>query len=418
MAVCLDKQNFEVKFPEIAQTELWKIFRKKANKEGYSAEFVSAVSRICELGLEKSKTIMTFFPTFTLHDNTHIRNVCDWMFWLLGGRKENGKVKKGKAKELTTREAAMLLMSACCHDVGMSVTDEQKKELLSDFSTDNWKEYFNNFPQDYSKRNKEKEQDRIIRNYVRVNHHARIDENLSEEDWSDDLEHEGIYLENLIDLCKSHGENLKELTEVDICDCDIKLCAVLLRLADILDFDSSRVPDKLFKQLGLDTPENSEKRKSSEEWYKNRAGRFYIRNGELKFDAKFSNSQLEHQLRDYNKWVKAELEGCREYLCHTDSQNRIDIPYLKEGNISRNPKYTCGDFSLTMDQDKILTLLTGKNLYMAAFLHVSLCDGGHVPFDFCLGGDVSSCSARKSSVFGVLSCDGPAASGRPCGPWR
>ena len=334
----------------IEHWNLWKLFKNKAD----SAEFRVAVKKVCETGINLSKTIILTFPNFTLHDEQHIENVCDWMYKLLSDDEKEA---------LTANETAMLLMSACCHDVGMSVTDDQKKELLSDFSTDNWKEYFNNFPQDYSKRNKEKEQDRIIRNYVRVNHHARIDENLSEEDWSDDLEHEGIYLENLIDLCKSHGENLKELTEIDICDCDIKLCAVLLRLADILDFDSSRVPDKLFKQLGLDTPENSEKRKSSEEWYKNRAGRFYIRNGELKFDAKFSNSQLEHQLRDYNKWVKAELEGCREYLCHTDSQNRIDIPYLKEGNISRNPKYTCGDFSLTMDQDKILTLLTGKNLY-------------------------------------------------------
>ena len=334
----------------IEHWNLWKLFKNKAD----SAEFRVAVKKVCETGINLSKTIILTFPNFTLHDETHIHNVCDWMYELLN---------EDEREALTANETAMLLMSACCHDVGMSVADDQKKELLSDFSTDNWKEYFNNFPQDYSKRNKEKEQDRIIRNYVRVNHHARIDENLSEEDWSDDLEHEGIYLENLIELCKSHGENLKELTEVDICDCDIKLCAVLLRLADILDFDSSRVPDKLFKQLGLDTPEDSEKRKSSEEWYKNRAGRFYIRNGELKFDAKFSNSQLEHQLRDYNKWVKAELEGCREYLCHTDSQNRIDIPYLKEGNISRNPKYTCGDFSLTMDQDKILTLLTGKNLY-------------------------------------------------------
>ncbi len=334
----------------IEHWNLWKLFKNKAD----SAEFRVAVKKVCETGINLSKTIILTFPNFTLHDETHIHNVCDWMYELLNEDKRNA---------LTANETAMLLMSACCHDVGMSVTDEQKKELLSDFSTDNWKEYFNNFPQDYSKRNDENEQGRIIRNYVRVNHHARIDENLSEEDWSDDLEHEGIYLENLIDLCKSHGENLKELKTVYICDCDIKLCAVLLRLADILDFDSSRVPDKLFKQLGLDTPENSEKRKSSEEWYKNRAGRFYIRNGELKFDAKFSNSQLEHQLRDYNKWVKAELEGCREYLCHTDSQNRIDIPYLKEGNISRNPKYTCGDFSLTMDQDKILTLLTGKNLY-------------------------------------------------------
>ena len=58
-----------------------------------------------------------FFPTFTLHDIVHICNVCDWMHQLLEGRGE----------ELTATDAALLVMSAACHDIGMSVSDEQKR---------------------------------------------------------------------------------------------------------------------------------------------------------------------------------------------------------------------------------------------------------------------------------------------------
>ena len=103
--------DFENKCKDISCTELWKIFREKCSEE----EFVVAVGKVCEFGIEKSKAIIKFFPNFTLHDITHIRNVCNWMTALLGDR----------ANELTAQDAAMLLMSACCHDIGMSVSAEQ-----------------------------------------------------------------------------------------------------------------------------------------------------------------------------------------------------------------------------------------------------------------------------------------------------
>ena len=64
-------------------------------------------------GVTLSRDVIRFFPTFTLHDGTHLAGVCKWMIRLLGDRKA----------ELTAEEAAILLMSACCHDMGMSVSE-------------------------------------------------------------------------------------------------------------------------------------------------------------------------------------------------------------------------------------------------------------------------------------------------------
>ena len=34
---------------------------------------------------------------------------------------------EGRGEELTATDAALLVMSAACHDIGMSVSDEQKR---------------------------------------------------------------------------------------------------------------------------------------------------------------------------------------------------------------------------------------------------------------------------------------------------
>ncbi|MBQ1516804.1 MAG: ATP-binding protein, partial [Clostridia bacterium] len=388
MAVCLDKQNFEEKFPEIAQTELWKIFRKKANKEGYSAEFVSAVSRICELGLEKSKTIMTFFPTFTLHDNTHIRNVCDWMFWLLGGRKENGKVKKGKAKELTTREAAMLLMSACCHDIGMSVDKNQHEQLK--VYNDKWQKYFEKNVEDqlrYNKAKAEKEKkksdnkdkdekeielitEEMLRNYVRSYHHERIAEIISPDKWGRDLTDNGLYLSDLITLCKSHGESLNSLRIDAPLSFDMRLCAVLLRLADILDFDPTRAPDSLFKHMKLDEPTNKETSISSREFQKNAVGKFIVSGNNITYSASMDDPRLRKEVEGYIDWVNYELTSCRQYI-KTYNTNWKDLS-LPENIIPRIDMNYCesGEFMITMEQDNIINLLKGEDLYSDKYVFV------------------------------------------------
>ena len=347
---------------DLTNWELYKIFAKKCTSERMS-DFKTYVKTVCEEGITLSESIIRTFPNFTLHNETHIHNVCDWMVKLLG---TSGK------KSLTANEAAMLLMSACCHDLGMAVSKKQRENLIQDMTKKylptSWAEYFNNYPQDFDKRNDKQEQDRILRNYVRVNHHKRIGE---QEIWRDELDSYGIYFENLIKLCQSHGEDLGKLDDVDIEECDIKLCAVLLRLADILDFDCTRVPDVLFKHIGLYSPKNKEEEISSEEWYKNRAGRFRLdnKNRTIKYKGTFTDPNVDHLVSDYVKWVKRELDNCRKYLSGTDSARRIDIPYIED--VSINPKgYKRGDFCLTMDQDKVLQLLTGKNLYSDAGVFV------------------------------------------------
>ena len=282
--------EFENKCKDISGTELWKIFREKCSDD----EFVIAVGNVCKFGIEKSKAIIDFFPNFTLHDITHIKNVCNWMTELLGKR----------ANELTAQDAAMLLMSACCHDIGMSVSAEQEKKLEE-------------------KLDSKAEQ----REYVRLHHHERVGEHLTTKVWGEKLDTDkalkrnGIRRNDLIDLCKSHGEDLEKLVVPTVKkEYDLRLCAVLLRLADILDFDSSRAPQSLFEHMGLNAPENFEQEISQLEWIKNSSGSFKITDGELVYTAEYSDPNIEHKVNEYLKWVKQEIEACRKYISIYDGE--------------------------------------------------------------------------------------------------
>ncbi len=325
--------DFENKCKDISCTELWKIFREKCSEE----EFVVAVGNVCKFGIEKSKAIIDFFPNFTLHDITHITNVCKWMTALLGDR----------ANELTAQDAAMLLMSACCHDIGMSVSAEQEKKLKE-------------------KLDSKAEQ----REYVRLHHHERVGEHLTSNVWNEKFDKDmhllknGIKISNLLTLCKSHGEDLEKLdVPTNIKKYDLRLCAVLLRLADILDFDSSRAPQSLFEHMGLDEPEDFEQEISQLEWIKNSSGSFEIIDGELTYTARYSDPNIEHKVNEYLKWVKQEIEACRKYISIYDGNwNDLRLPFKITSDIDRIG-YEGGDFQITMDQERIINLLAGENLY-------------------------------------------------------
>ena len=109
----------ELKYEQIRNTELWQLFARKCDEQHLGHEFIAAAEKVCADALDLSQHIIRIFPTYTLHNDIHSVNVCNWMFRLLDGR----------AEELTAQEAALLLMAACCHDIGMSVSKEQEKKL-------------------------------------------------------------------------------------------------------------------------------------------------------------------------------------------------------------------------------------------------------------------------------------------------
>src|SRR5262249_21181094 len=50
--------------------------------------------------------------------------------------------------------------------------------------------------------------------------------------------------------------------------CDLKFCAIILRLADVLDFDNSRSPDEVYRYLGLSRRATRREVVSDVEWLK------------------------------------------------------------------------------------------------------------------------------------------------------
>ena len=361
--------EFAEKCPEIAGTALWEILKDKAEED---SDFLTAVGEICYHGVTLSKDVIRFFPTFTLHDATHISNVCAWMARLLGEQRRN----------LTRQEAALLLMSACCHDIGMSVSKAQEEALLNGRTdTLEWTGYFKSHRRDelaFLSAGKAaglpdgegKLTPEILRNYIRTNHHNRIAEQIPRE-WPDVLKRNSVSRQTLVDLCRSHGEPLEKLPFSSETRYDLRMCAAVLRLADLLDFDASRAPDALFRHLGLDRPGTLEERISAAEWSKNRAGVFSMGQDTLFFNAEFSSLQQEKEVQTYLDYVQGELRNCiHELHRHSQRWKELPLPYTVSTENAERRGYRSGNFRLTMNQDQVIRLLTGKNLYTDAGVFV------------------------------------------------
>nr|MBQ4458222.1 hypothetical protein [Clostridia bacterium] len=141
---------------------------------------------------------------------------------------------------------------------------------------------------------------------------------------------------------------------------------------DILDFDTSRAPDTLFHHLGLDNPASMEERISAAEWNKNRAGVFGpVSDTILHFIAGFDSLQQEKEVQVYLDYVQNELRDCIIQL-HRRSERwkSLPLPYTISTERADRRGYRSGNFRLTMDQDKVIQLLTGKNLYQDAGVFV------------------------------------------------
>lgn len=345
----------------IYQKELWELFKQKA-KEEHGEAFVAAVEKVCGAALVLANDINRFFPKFTLHDEYHSARVCGWMYALLGEH----------AEELTALEAALLVMAACCHDIGMSVGVDQEKQMQNP-AYHGWAEHFRQNPMDKMEYEKDgKITKNLLRKYVRMHHHERIEEHDLE--WPDILERKGITEDDFLELCRSHGTGLsREKLTYKKKKYDLLLCAVLLRLADLLDYDISRSPQVLFRHLGLDHPRNEEELQSAEEHLKNQAGEFdkLIVDGILRYTATYDHPEKEQKVRGYLDMVQQELDYCAKELAQTASAwQNFRLPYrIDDHDVKRNG-FSSKKFCMTMDQDKVIDMLTGKNLYSDAGVFV------------------------------------------------
>lgn len=354
--------------------KMWEILEEKVTEEDshlpldkrIGNEYLTAVKSVCNYGLGRSKTIRDTFPLYTLHDETHIIGVVRLMHSLLGDH----------IKNITRDETAMLIMSACCHDIGMSYNEEEKNEQLKNsdrlikYLESNQKEYVEAFASNDQTPEMTPE---ITQNYLRSIHHERVDELLGKFPWPDIL-YDKIFCKALTSVCKSHGQNVSCIEKLKPTKTvDLRFCAILLRLSDILDFNSDRAPQAIYEYSDFLHKNDTASKYSQNEWDKHLSSNGFDFDNiskeerqypyEVYYTACCHSMQIEQCIQLYLDWVDKELNDCSAILSqYTGKHNKLILPRkVKRDIISQG--YLSGEYRLTLDQDQVVNLLVGRNLY-------------------------------------------------------
>jgi hypothetical protein len=238
---------------------LWEVLRADSD-----AQNIANVEWLVHYAEGKLLLIRDTFPDYTRHDRQHAVNVIALVEKLLG---------PGIA-ELKPLEAAMLILAAYFHDIGMVYRPDELAALTEE---EDFRNFLDENPTAYVRAHQGTEIPRdVIVQYCRARHADRVAEHLFQLDASR-LAWDGIPIgEALATVCQSHMKSLEELRSerlptAFLGSCDLRMCAILLRLADILDLDDTRSPAAVYDHLRLAGAAERARMVSDAEWTKHMA---------------------------------------------------------------------------------------------------------------------------------------------------
>lgn len=339
------------------ETALWKEYKKKADA---GSERCIWVKKVYEYATNYLKDVRRNFGNYTLHDETHILNVLYAMGGLLGDQISN----------LTVGELELLILVASLHDVGMVYTDEEQKAQYED--TEACKRFLREHYPEFMGSAAEEWTENMRQWYLRSLHSERVAEVLHNEAWKELISQrprDVVPLQCIVSVCEAHGYNPSDmdgnhdLDYLNANDVSPLFCALLLRLGDLLDFDDTRAPKVLCSYVG-------DNEKSIEEWNKHQDSIGFVYPASpsteaLPYRVHCTHPGVEHAIRDFLDWIEVELGNCirLQKSCRKSWQQNFPFPRTILRNEIESDGYMSGDFCITMDQTKILELLTGENLY-------------------------------------------------------
>ena len=385
------KDDFKDEYlPRLKNSFLYITLKEKCLEK--DNEIIALIEEIINYSLIRTKTIVRHMGEFTLHDSEHLFRVLFLMEKLL---------PKEVIRELSIPELLLLISSAFMHDVGMA---PEEKEILTwkkiwDTNpeiTDDELKTFNKFKRFYYSRPDQIETiDRLISQgknsqaeliksyqiteYIRRTHAERITE-IIEKDWLNRIKFRDNDLTvELAQICLSHNEDAIKLKEQDkflICGDNIYAClpliGIILRLADILDFDAKRTPKILLSHLYVREPI------SLKEWNKHRSIESWeISTENIYYVAKCNHPAIEASIHQFCDFIDHELSICNNLISDLNefhSTRRQDlllkIPYkvsrekiTTKKNLQGKPLYIYKDTQFNLSKRQVIELLMGTKLY-------------------------------------------------------
>lgn len=324
---------------------------EKLDKD-FASQLKKTALKIKEL-INKKTTIN--FPNYTNHDMNHSFKLMNTMYELI----------KDNKKDFNALEIALMIYSALFHDLGMAITDEEIENIKNNNS-----KYLNSQNFELIKENNFNNEDLALQEVIR-NAHGKIAYDLITSKYEKEFRlpnYENIsFAENLAEICLSHTtdksyvENLKTNTTKGESEYNTQFLAILLRLSDILDIDSTRTPIALFESMNLNDFSKSE-------WQKN----FTIDNikkiftvndlKEIRLEGSCKDIKIHRKLLGYIKWIENELRLAVDLTSNMEKKYHILLNTEVKNKI-KPIGYTIPDLKLNMDYHAITNLLMGEAIY-------------------------------------------------------
>lgn len=378
----------------LIKSKLFQVFKDKALKQGniVEAQVTSIVLDGVKDAYEKSKLIIKYMPEYTLHDGAHLFRVLYNMEKLL---------PEEKIADLSIPDLMLLILSAFFHDLGMApyeyeirawkqdwknvTPDEEEQSLYLEYER-----FAKTYPEKLEEivRFKEKKQDAkarlledfLISEYIRTTHAQRAKIIIAKE-WKNRVKYgDSDLTQVLAQICFSHNEDSMALLKMDtsyLCAEDVitnvQFVGLILRLADLLDFDAKRTPSVLFSHLTVRNPV------SLTEWQKHRAVQAWkITRDDITFSAKCNHPAIEASIRKFCDYIDDELKNCGiilakmpELIGTAPNPYKISLPVrvtrdkieAEKDIITGEPIYYYENTSFELNKNQVIELLMGTKLY-------------------------------------------------------
>lgn len=375
----------------LIKSQIYKeLIEKCADKD---TEVVTLVNEAVSYACQRTKTIIKHMGEYTLHDGDHLFRVLNLMEKLLS---------KETIKQLSAPELMLLILSAFFHDIGMAPDEKDvlawKKvwDASPQFENKEEEGKYNEFYRYYSARPDQKEiinqlinegkhtnaetiKAYLITDFIRNTHAERAREIVAQ-DWEGKIVYRTADLTvEFAEICYSHNEDPLSLIELDknfLCASDTVAClpliGVILRLADILDFDAKRTPAILYSHLYVRHPV------SVQEWQKHRSVEAWeITANLVQFNAVCNHPAIEASIHKFCDVIDHELSVCNNVITalndyHTASGREILIKLpLKvnrdkirtKKNVYSKPLYIYRNTQFNLSKKQVIDLLMGTKLY-------------------------------------------------------
>lgn len=376
---------------KIEETTLWKTLKNGATSEGdENAELLANnLKIICEQSYSRMKYFSSQHPQYTLHDETHFLRVTELMAKI---------IPEETLRILNPIEISLLILAAHFHDQGMIIENEELEELKDNtefkvfkdtwiIDHPNYKEINNQLitknvlSEEFNEvLKKQQELDgALLTDFIRTTHGRRSASYVSTNFSSDSLWNvAGSNLaESVSKLCKSHVQPVSDLSEINGYHYDDSIggyqvnliyIALILRLADILDFDRDRTPDMLYKTIHFSNDV------SLLEWNKHRSVEgWFIDSSKVRFTMKCEHPAYEKAARQYMDWIDEELYHAtslvNKFPAFAESY-KLNLPQsVDRSRIQpKDNQYIYHDLEFNLSRDEIVKLLLTENLYKSSSL--------------------------------------------------